>query len=293
VLDLKLDRPAAAPIDAATMVLVRDAARTIEVFCVERSKKSRFLGGAVVFPGGKLDAGDGADAWASLVTDPRAPTRAPAEPFARDAAHLRALAVAAARETLEEAALLHVARGAVGHDEALALRAELTMDPAALRRFLAGRGLLLDLDALHPFARWITPVSEARRYDARFFVAIAPPGQHGAHDEHETMSSFWAPPAEVLRRWAAGEIQIAPPTHATLAQLAACATTDAVLAHAAAGCLDPVCPRAVPQRIAGEPDALALVLPGDPEHDVRERRVPGPSRYVLRGDRWMPEDAPR
>jgi 8-oxo-dGTP pyrophosphatase MutT (NUDIX family) len=286
VLDLKLDRPAASPTDAATIILVRDTAAEIEVFCVERSKKSRFLGGAVVFPGGKLDGADSADAWAALTTEPRTPSRAPT--FAKDAAHLRALAMAAARETLEEAALLHVKGGAVTHDEVLALRARLASEPHALRTLLDDRNLLLDLGALHPFARWITPEAEARRFDARFFVAAAPPGQNGAHDEHVTMSSFWATPADVLRRWNAGEVQLAPPTHATLAQLASCANTEDVFALAAVSCLEPVCPKAVAQA-----DGIALVLPGDPEHDVREARVPGPSRYVLRGDKFVPESAPR
>jgi hypothetical protein len=38
---------------------------------------------------------------------------------------------------------------------------------------------------------------------------------------------------------------------------------------------------------------MAIVLPGDPEHDLPEPRVPGRSRFVLRQDRWLPEDAPR
>jgi len=293
VLDLKLDREEVPPRDAATVILIRNTAdgAGVEVFCVERSKQSRFLGGAIVFPGGKLDAGDASDEWASLVTRVRAPARTWTMPFANDEAHLRALAVAACRETLEEAALLPVT-GRVTQDDLFALRARLTSDPAALRAFLLERDLLLDLDALHPLARWVTPVSEARRYDARFFVAVAPPGQTGAHDEHETMASFWATPLEVLRRWDAGEVQVAPPTHRTLALLSACTSTEAVLSLAAESCLDPICPRLVHQK-DGDTQTLALTLPGDPEHEVHERRVPGPSRYVLRGERWRAEDAPR
>ena len=90
VLDLKLDRPAAAPADAATMIIVRNADDGVEVFCVERSKKSRFLGGAIVFPGGKLDEADSAETWTPLVTTTREPARAPTTPFARDEGHLRA-----------------------------------------------------------------------------------------------------------------------------------------------------------------------------------------------------------
>jgi len=65
----------------------------------------------------------------------------------------------------------------------------------------------------------------------------------------------------------------------------------AAIALAAASCLDPICPRLVPQA-DGATETLALALPGDPEHEVADVRVPGPSRYVLRGERWLAEGAP-
>ena len=191
--------------------------------------------------------------------------------------------------------MLHVAPGAATRatqDELFTLRARLAADPSALRAFLAERGLRLDLEALHPLARWVTPEAEARRYDARFFVAVAPPGQTGAHDAHETTASFWANPAEVLRRWEAGEVKVPPPTHCMLALLATCTTIDEALALATSSSLDPICPRLV-RHADGVGETIALTLPGDPEHDVREARVPGPSRYVLRGERWQAENAPR
>ena len=297
VLDLKADREAVTPKDAATLVLVRAAPGLvdgsgdgIEVFCVERNKQSRFMGGAIVFPGGKLDGSDVLASWTPLTTPPRLPTRS-AIAFTSTDAHFRSLAIAGARETLEEAAILHVHDGNVTQDELFVLRRELETVPDALRSFLAARRLRLDLGALHPFARWITPEAESRRFDARFFVAIAPAGQTGLHDERETMASFWASPTEVLRRFEAGEVQLMPPTHRTIAMLAGCASTAAVLAMADASCLDPICPRLVKHTDAAG-DTMALVLPGDPAHDVREQRVPGESRYVLRGDRWRSENHP-
>lgn len=284
MLDFSQGGPAVPPKDAATLVLVRGSDAGVEVFCVERNKKSRFVGGAIVFPGGKLDAADADDAWTKLATAPR-PLR---EGFASDERHLRALNVAAARETLEEAAILPLVGAQVDDAAVRALRDALTADPKALAAFLASQRAQLDLGAFRPFARWVTPEAETRRYDTRFFVAVAPPGQSGAHDEHETMASFWAAPGEVLRRFEAGDVQLVPPTHRSLELLAKCADTDAVLALADAASLAPIMPRLVP---AGE--TIALVLPGDPEHASQEAITPGRSRYVLRGERWLPEDAPR
>jgi 8-oxo-dGTP pyrophosphatase MutT (NUDIX family) len=290
VLDLQADRVATTPTDAATLVLVRDGAEGVELFCVERNKKSRFMGGAIVFPGGKLDAADALEAWEPLTTSPLTPRST--VPFANDDRHLRALAIAGARETLEEAAILHVVGGVVEQEELFALRTALESAPDALRGFLASRGLRLDLATLHPLARWITPEAEPRRFDARFFVAVAPAGLRGAHDERETMASFWGSPRVILARYEAGEVQLMPPTHRTVAMFEGCQSTADVLALAATSNLDPICPRLVAQPTeSGE--TMALALPGDPAHDIETPRVPGPSRYVLRGERWCAEDAPR
>jgi len=230
-----------------------------------------------------------------LTTPPRLPSsrhRESGVPFASDDEHLRGLAIAAARETLEEAAILHVEGGVVTQDEVFALRKELESEAGALRAFLAKRGLCLDLGALHPLAQLITPIAESRRYDTRFFVAVAPGAQTGAHDEKETMSSFWQSPSEILRRFETGDVALMPPTHRTLAMLADCHDAAEVIAMAGSSCLDPICPQLVTQADASG-ETIALVLPGDPEHETRVVRVPGPSRYVLRGDRWQSEDPPR
>lgn len=292
VLELKADRAPVAAVDAATLVLVRSGAGGgVELFCVQRSRQSRFMGGAIVFPGGKLEGSDAHPEWTLLTTPARLPERGTV-PFAGSDAHFRALAVAGARETLEEAAILHVHGGTVEPEDLLALRRQLETSPDALRAFLSRRRLRLDLAVLHPLARWLTPEAESRRFDARFFLAIAPESQPGAHDERETMASFWASPAELLRRFEAGEVQLMPPTHRTIALLEDCETTGAVLAKADASNLDPICPRLVSHQDAQD-QTMALALPGDPEHELRDARVPGKSRFVLRGDRWVPEDPPR
>lgn len=263
------------PKDAATIVLVRDRAEAagtttkLEVFCVERSKQSKFMGGALVFPGGKVDAGDSDPAWAGLTTGE--PDR---------------FAIAAARETLEEACMMHVSE--VTHETLVNLRRDLAKDAGALRAFLASRNLKLDLTALHMLSRWVTPAAETRRFDARFYVAVAPANQPGAHDEHETTRSFWATPAEVLKRWTEGDVQLAPPTHATITGLSRCATTEDVIAWAHRASKAPICPKLVKQD-----DTIALTLPGDPAHDAKEALLELDwSRYVLRGEKWEPESAP-
>jgi 8-oxo-dGTP pyrophosphatase MutT (NUDIX family) len=293
VLDLDPSRQGPPPRDSSTLLVVREGRDAApEVFCVERHNKIGFLGGAVVFPGGKLEPADLDPAWASVVVEP-APTRTP---IADDAATLRGLAIAACREALEEAAILPVVGPARPHDELLAWRAEVArVDVAAgstrLRAILEGCGAKLDLAALRPLSRWVTPVAESRRFDTRFFVFAASGVVTGAHDDHETTASFWASPAAVLGRFDRREIVLAPPTHRTLEVLAPARNVAELLAIADAACLDPICPRAVPVR---EPagDTMAIVLPGDPEHDIGTRRIAGTTRYVLRDGRFLPEDAP-
>lgn len=287
MLDLDANREAAKPRDAATLVVVRDTrgGGGIEVFCVERQKVG-FLGGAVVFPGGKLDPADMDAGWAGASTPPRQPR----SPIADDEATLCALSIAACREALEEAAILPLAGSQLAHDELLAWRKRVAAGESLLS-LLAARGAKLDLSALHPMARWITPVAESRRFDTRFFLYVAEAALTGAHDDHETTASFWAPPAEVIRRFETGALQLAPPTHRTLEILATVRDAVAAVALADASCLDPVCPRLVTHRDS-RGDTVGLALPGDPEHDIREARSPGRLRYVLRGDRFLPEDPP-
>lgn len=286
-MDFDASRAQVTPKDAATLILLRPASPGgdgMEVFCVERNRSLKFMGGNIVFPGGKLDdAIDRSPEWEALSTapDPRGLG------FAADAATLRALAVAACRESLEEAAILPLAGGSLSADELLAIRKR------PMREALLERNLRVDLAALHPFARWITPTAESRRYDARFFLAIAPDGQPGAHDESETMASFWASPARVLESFDAGDAQLAPPTHRTLEILANAHTIAGAIEAAKTANLEPVCPKLV-QHVHVENgvesgQTLALVLPGDRDHDVREARVPGRLRFVLRGDRFRPE----
>jgi 8-oxo-dGTP pyrophosphatase MutT (NUDIX family) len=280
-LDLDPDRKEAAPKDAATLVLVRTAPAGIEVLCVERHQKSAFMGGAVVFPGGKVDDADRDPAWATHTTTPRA------APFASDLAEARALAVAACREALEEAAIVPLSGRALSHDALVLVRGGVARKETSFLAYLSENALTLDLAALHPLARWVTPIEESRRFDARFFLAVAPEGQRGIHDGHETTASFWARPVDVLQRFERGELWLAPPTHRTLEVLAGATSVEDAVLVASRAIKEPICPRLV-RHAEPQGETLALALPGDPEHSVAEPRVPGSSRFVLRGERWVP-----
>jgi 8-oxo-dGTP pyrophosphatase MutT (NUDIX family) len=280
--------PARPPAHAATVVVLRQAAE-LEVFCVLRHPRSGFLGGAVVFPGGKVDVTDTLPIWTGLAGEPHRRTAAMACASASEEplASARALAVAACREMLEEAGIVPVDPPASA--EVLeALRREASgQDHAPFSAALAQRGLRLALEKLVPWARWVTPTAEPRRFDARFFLLELPLGQVGRHDDHETTMSFWAPPAEVLDRAAKGEIFLAPPTSRTLELLAGVTDVAGAVALAAQQSLRPVCPLFVPDEAAP-----FLALPGDPAHAERERAVAGPTRFVLREGRFVSEEPP-
>ncbi len=292
-LDPNRDGTAATPRDASTVVVIRalDAAEGLEVFCVRRHAASAFMGGALVFPGGKVDEADGAPDWEAIVGPVAARVTEMTQPAGPSA---RGLCVAACRETLEEGTLLPALREGgepISAADVEALRRALVSngktEPRAFAAALRERRYTLALDALHPWARWVTPVAEARRFDARFFLLELPEGQVGRHDEHETTHSFWGTPRAVLDQFARGEVWLAPPTTRTLEVLLEARTVAAAKVLAAAQSLAPICPAFVP----GEgDDPPALALPGDPAHPVEERRVAGPTRFVLRDGKFVSEE---
>ncbi|GMV16035.1 MAG: hypothetical protein DYH12_22530 [Sorangiineae bacterium PRO1] len=289
---LRLDptRPPAAPRDAATVVVVRPGGPGLELFCVKRHAASGFLGGAVVFPGGKVSPADRAPAWerASTPLGPRAASVAP------DPVSCRAFAIAALRELFEEAGILPLAGASLDDTAVENLRGELAARTPegsdGSREFLellAERGLILDTAALEAMARWITPAAEERRYDTRFYVLCAPAGQSGRHDEHETTHSFWATPSEILEAWEKDEIFLAPPTVRTVQLLARANDVETARAIARRQPLEPVCPF-----FAMDGDAAVLALPGDPlypEPAAPPADADAPTRFVLRDGRFVPE----
>jgi 8-oxo-dGTP pyrophosphatase MutT (NUDIX family) len=271
---------ATAPTPAATVIVLREGATGVEVFCVERNRKSSWLGGFLVFPGGKVDASDGADARALGLDRPQAPYPDPQH---------AAFRWAAARELLEEAALFP---GELTHTALLTMR-ERCRAGASLRVLLEESGVTPEMSQLVPFARWITPVSETRRFDTHFFLTVLRTAQVGAHDDNETVRSFWQSPRAILRSFEAKQLLLAPPTHRSLEVLAEATSVEGALREAAASATTalPICPELHPH-YDSRGETKALTLPGDPQHAVQCARVRGHSRFVLRGTQWLPEPAP-
>ena len=183
---------------------------------LQRTQSAAFLGGAYVFPGGSLDPQD---------SDPRLLKRVLGrtedEANARLGVQAGALAyyVAAVRECFEEAGVL-LANERNG-DPVTAQRAESLMRYRTLpfNDFLEREDLFLPADALAYYGHWITAPGRARRFDTRFFVAVAPQGQEGSHDANETVHHMWVRPADALERSARGEIELVFATQHSLRDL--------------------------------------------------------------------------
>jgi 8-oxo-dGTP pyrophosphatase MutT (NUDIX family) len=215
------------PLPSATILLLRDGESGLEVFMVKRHHQIDFASGALVFPGGKVDAHDGdhnlrkhADGADNL-----------------DELHL-SLAACAVREGFEESGIL-LARKSGQRDYVDAARAtalapwrpKLNNSEIGLADFLAQEDLRLACDALVPFARWITPVFMPKRFDTYFYVAAAPAGQLGRHDGFESVDSVWLNPLEAIgdKRWT-----IIFPTRMNLLKLGKAKTAAEAIARAKA-----------------------------------------------------------
>jgi 8-oxo-dGTP pyrophosphatase MutT (NUDIX family) len=189
--------------------------------------------------------------------------------------------VAVVRETFEEAGLL-LAERADGppllagdpDEEARFAEARVGLNDGS-RRFLdlcRDEGLRLAVGGIHYFAHWITPRGAPRRYDTRFFVAAAPPGQIAAHSAGETIAEVWITPEDALARHRAGEIEVIFPTIRNLQVISRFSTGGDLLAAAARASSSVP---AIEPRVVADGNGVRIVLPGDPGYE--EAPVPDPS----------------
>ncbi|MDB5874387.1 MAG: hydrolase [Ramlibacter sp.] len=269
---------------AASVVMLRDGDEGLEVFLLKRHGLSDVLGGAYVFPGGKVDLEDAnLDLQAHLDMPIQALHAALNEPELDEHAGA-VLYVAALREAFEETGVLY----AQGADAALAeLASELLREGRAFDEVLAMMRLRLEASRLQPWSRWITPSVGGvmrKRFDTRFFLATVPAGQTARHDDHEATDSVWLTPRAAMRQCWDGAIELAPPQIISLAHLARHPSADSALAEAR---LRPP-PVIRPESFEDDQGGRVVCYPGDERHSVRERALPGPTRLHYRNRRFEP-----
>jgi 8-oxo-dGTP pyrophosphatase MutT (NUDIX family) len=255
---------------AATVIVLRDGPHRPEVFMVRRHEGTAFMGGAYVFPGGRVDQGDFDHAGGD-----------------------RGLAFryAAIRELFEEVGVL-LARAANGsfvslagadvHARFVRYRTDVHSGVLGLAALANRERLTLAPDALVLVAHWVTPPVDVRRFDTLFFVTRVPPDQTPAHDAAETTASVWTDASSALRLAERDEIVLPPPTWTTLRELEPFDSVDAVLRWAAR--------RAVVRReplFVEEGGRRMLLLPGDPANpEGWAEPLPHETRFVHENGRW-------
>src|SRR5947208_4480954 len=253
---------AAEPRHASTVVLLRDRPDGMQAYLLRRTRTMAFAAGMYVFPGGSVDPRDETlsdDAWAGP------PPAAWAALLSADEGLTKALVCAAVRETFEESGVLLAGTGPddvvadTTGDDWEADRAALVDHSLSFAAMLDRRNLVLRADLLRPWAHWITPEVEPKRFDTRFFVAALPSGQRTRDVGGEADRVAWVRPGDALAAAESGEMGMLPPTAFTLSELATYDGVDAVLAAGTARDVQPVLPKIV----LGDDDEALLLLPHD------------------------------
>lgn len=259
--------------EASTVILLRRAQPGIELFLLRRHKAASFMASAFVFPGGAAEPGEA----------PR---------------------TTAARELLEEAGVVIAKRSQHGASpieplEMATWRNQLAAGAGAAA-LLEKAGLEWATERLLPWAHWITPSVEPKRFSAQFFVCELPPGQLPTCDAVETDEQIWVRPADAIAR--AAELKLPPPQVRTCWELAQYDAVDQVFAAARERMAEPhpIMPRLA---VAGAGEPPCLLLPWDPEYasggtgdatplTYAPKWACGPSRFVMEDRAWKHVAAP-
>jgi len=216
---------------AATLVLTRDTENGIEVLLLQRTWEAIFLPGYYVFPGGAVNEQESAaQPHVVGVEDGDISQTMSLDEGGAD------YMLAAVRECFEEAGVL-LAQDAnsklVGADHpVLGERQALFRDEVSLAQLCEKHGLVVPLDRLAYLSHWVTPPGPPRRFDTRFFVAVAPEGQRAGHDGQETIDHVWMSPAQALEEHRAGQRLLGLPTIRTLRVLCDFNTTAELMRYA-------------------------------------------------------------
>ena len=202
-------------IPASTVLIIRDGESGLEVFMVVRHHQIDFAGGALVFPGGKVDQSDYDKKINQYLCKEETSDRENI-PFK----------IAAVRECFEEANVLFAknknGREIITADELFKLkqwRDAFVNESTSMYEFASLENLLFSIDSLIPFSHWITPEKVPKRFDTRFYIAEAPKEHKGQHDGTESVDSIWINPQQALDDCLSGKRNIIFPTRLNLEQL--------------------------------------------------------------------------
>lgn len=274
------------PIDASTVILVKSVTSSRQppasphpsfpaspflCFMVRRHVRSEFAADVFVFPGGKLDPADSDPQIAEHVQGTDGSQKIDGD----SGGSLLSLKIAAIRELFEEAGVLLAERDGSalrfdGQDAETFARYRRELHDGRLTMLgLAQReGLTFDLDLLHPFSRWITPLALPRRYDTRFLIAELPDGQQPLHDAVETTEGAWVGPQEALDRYGSGDFPLVFATEKHLEQLVRYRSLAALIQSTQNADMTPITPRPVDRN--GE---SIFLLPGEPGYEEADPRA--------------------
>lgn len=268
----KIKKEAMVPVPAATVILIRQHKEELQVYLLKRHPRSVFMAGHYVFPGGKVETADkrGAE-WHEYADLDLAEVvfRLGGELTGAEAL---SYAVAAIRETFEEAGVL-LADTAGSSSE--------TLDGLGEQRLTSGmpkgwffkqaraEGWTLTLSALSRWSHWITPKRMHRRYDTRFFLAAMPRRQTCRPDTRETTNGLWISPAKGLASNLAGDVPLSPPTLIVLDELLAFTSIDDLLVSAR----DRAWGTALLPRLIPWGKEAVIIEPWDVHYDKEEVRI--------------------
>lgn len=252
---------ATSAIPSATILMIRDGPRGLEIFMVVRHHQIDFASGALVFPGGKLNEGD------DLVSK-----------FCEGAktkdTELK-YQVGAIREAFEECGIL-LAREK-GQREMVSIsklekldhyREPLAKGKLELKTFLESESLVLACDQLQHYAHWVTPDMMPKRFDTQFYLAKAPSDHIAVHDGYESVDSVWISPEDALAGNRSGKYTIIFPTRLNIEMLSEAKTVAEAFSQAASRKVVTVKPK-----FEKREDGNYLCLPAEAGYAITEEKM--------------------
>lgn len=194
---------------SATILLIQEI-DALEVLMLKRYQGDDILSGAMMFPGGKLEAHDEIDDWTELAIGWDAIPKIE-----------RGLRIAAIREAFEETGIMlgQDVKNNVSEAELLGVRKAIEAGDLSFHDYVREQNVTLDLQALTLFSRWQTPPTLGRRFDTHFYLAAAPKGQTAVADGREAVKTEWVTPQNALNLAANRQRKMLFPTRMNLKML--------------------------------------------------------------------------